>query len=99
MRVLSEDHVERLHRTAVTYLAEHGLRVLLPEACDLLRAAGNTVDDEMIVRFDPDHVAAAIAAAPSEFTINAPNADRDVIVGGRSLSFVPAGGPPFVSDL
>jgi trimethylamine--corrinoid protein Co-methyltransferase len=83
----------------VSYLAEHGLRILLPEARDILRSAGASVDDEMMVRFDPDHVAAAVASAPSIFTIKAPNDERNVVVGGRNVNLAPAGGPPFVSDL
>ena len=99
MRVLSDDHVEHLHSTALRYLAEHGMRVLLPEARDVLAAAGAVVDDAMMVRFDPDHVTAAIESAPATFRISAPNPDRDVVVGGRSVNLAPAGGPPFVSDL
>lgn len=98
MRVLSDDQVAHLHDTAVRYLADHGLRVLLPEARDILRAAGAVVTDDM-VRFDPGHVQQALASAPGTFTIHAPNRQRDVVVGGRNVNFAPAGGPPFVADL
>lgn len=98
MRVLSDDQVAHLHDRAVDYLARDGLRVSLPEAREHFRRGGARVDDDM-VRLDPASIAAALDSAPSSFTLRAPNPDRDVVVGGRSVALVPAGGPPFVSDL
>jgi len=98
MRVISDDQVEHLHSKAVQYLADEGIRVLLPEARQILAEAGALVADEM-VRFDPEHVAASIVSAPSSFTLHGLHPDRDVEIGGTSLNFGPAGGPPFVSDL
>jgi trimethylamine--corrinoid protein Co-methyltransferase len=63
-----------------------------------LAAAGAAVDGEM-VRFDAQLVEQSLRSAPAEFTIHAPNPDRDVVVGGRNVVLAPAGGPPFVSDL
>ncbi|MDG2028456.1 MAG: trimethylamine methyltransferase family protein [Acidimicrobiales bacterium] len=99
MRVLSDDHVAHIHDSAVRYLADEGLRVLLPEAREIYRAGGATVnDDEMIVRLDPESVASAVASSPASFEIHAANAERTVHVGGRSVALVPVGGPPFASD-
>ncbi len=100
LRVLSDDQVAHIHSSAVSYLAEHGLRVLLPEAREIFAEGGATVDEEsMMVRLDPDAVEVALASAPSEFTLHAPNPDRSVTVGGPNLVLAPVGGPPFVSDL
>ncbi len=100
LKVLSDDQVAHLHNSAVRYLADEGLRVLLPEARELFASAGASVDDgEMMVRLDPDRIAEALASAPSEFELNAPNPERSVTVGGRNLVLAPVGGPPFVSDL
>jgi trimethylamine--corrinoid protein Co-methyltransferase len=102
LRVLSEDHVEHLHRSAVRFLGEHGIRVLLPEAREIFAAAGATVgdrDDAHIVRLPEELVHAALAAAPSTCTVAARNPQHDLTIGGRSVNFFPVGGPPYMSDL
>lgn len=99
LRVMSDDHVEHLHQSAVRYLADNGIRVLLAEAREILVAGGATVDDDMVVRLDPDSIAAALETAPSHFELQSVNPERNVPVGGNSVALVPVGGPPFVSDL
>ncbi len=99
LRVLSDDHVAHIHESAVRYLAEEGMRVLLGEAREIFATAGASVDDEMIVRLDPELITEALASAPSEIELGAPNPDRSVTVGGNNLVLAPVGGPPFVSDL
>ena len=99
LRVLSDDQVAHIHQTAVQYLADHGIRVLLDEARDIFEAAGATVEDEMMVRLDPDVITEAIRTAPSAFELLAPNPERSVALGGNNLVLAPVGGPPFVSDL
>jgi trimethylamine--corrinoid protein Co-methyltransferase len=81
------------------YLADEGIRVLLDEARDIFRAAGAALDEEMMVRVDPEMIIDALAVAPSDFELKAPGADRTVMVGGNNLVLAPVGGPPFVSDL
>lgn len=44
-------------------------------------------------------VTAALAAAPSRCTVAARNPDYDLDIGGRAVTFVPVGGPPYMSDL
>lgn len=99
LRVLSDDHVAHLHQSALRYLADEGLRVLLPEARDIFAAHGCAVDEHMMVRLDPEVVTQALRAAPSAFELAAPNPERRVDIGGRSLLLAPVAGPPFVSDL
>ncbi len=100
LEVLSEDEVSHLHAETLRYLADEGIRVLLPEARAIYAAGGAVVDDETaMVRLDPEAVAEALTAAPESFVIQAPNPDRAVPVGGRSVALVPVGGPPFVSGL
>ena len=99
LQVLSDDHVAHIHETAVDYLAEHGIRVLLEEARMIFADAGASVDDEMLVLIDPERISDALASAPATFDLQAPNPERSVAVGGRGLVLAPVGGPPFVSDL
>jgi trimethylamine--corrinoid protein Co-methyltransferase len=88
-----------MHESAVRYLADEGIRVLFDEARDVYAAHGASVDDDMIVRLDPDVIASALDSAPSSFELGAPNPDRGVAVGGHNLVLAPVGGPPFVTDL
>ncbi len=102
LRVLSDDHVAHLHESAVRFLGQHGMRVLLPEARTAFESAGATVgdrDDPLLVRIPGHLIEAALASAPSTCTIAARNPARSVEIGGRSMSFFPVGGPPYVSDL
>ena len=68
-----------------------------PEALDLFRQAGATVQGER-VRFEPGHAKALCATAPSEFVMHARNPDHSILVGNRSLSLTPGYGSPFVTD-
>ena len=99
MRVLSDDQVAHIHDIAIRYLADEGIKVLLAEARDIYAASGAAVDDDMIVRLDPDVIADALRAAPTTFELAAPNPHRGVRVGGNNLVLAPVGGPPFVTDL
>jgi len=99
LKVLSDDAVNQLHETAIQYLADEGVRVLFDEARDIFRDAGCRVDDdEMMVCLDPENIRTALTSAPSQFELQAPNPERSLSVGGRSVALVPVGGPPFVSD-
>lgn len=99
-RVLSEDHVDAIHGAAIRVLAEVGMRVLHPQARSLLGEAGALVHEaDEHVHFDPDLVAASVAAAPAQFEIRSRNGERDVAMGGRSVAFFPVAGPPHSIDL
>ena len=47
MDVFSEDEIANMHATALRTLEELGIRVLLPEARDLLAAGGSRVDGDI----------------------------------------------------
>src|SRR5262245_40091595 len=98
VRVLTDDHVERIHLSSLRLLAGTGMRVLHAGARDVLGAAGCEVDD-VVVRFDPDLICEAIASAPAEFTLRARNPERDLVIGGRNVVFGSIGGPAFASDV
>ncbi len=94
---MSDDEVHTIHETAVQYLADHGLRVLLDEARQYYEQGGSSVDDDM-VRLDPDRIREALQSAPSTFTVQAPNAANSIAMGGHNLNLAPVAGPPFVTD-
>ena len=54
IEVLSADQVETIHRASLRILQELGIAFLLPEALDILDAAGAEVyHASQFVRFDP----------------------------------------------
>ena len=67
-------------------------------ALGLFRDAGATVLDAR-VRFDPGHVRALCATAPSQFTLHGRDPRHSVILGGDNLVLKPGYGSPFVTDL
>ncbi len=100
LRVLSDDHVAHIHREALRMLQDHGMKVLLPEARRIFADGGAVVNhDDAMVRIPTDVVEAAMALAPSSFEIAARNRNRNLTLGGNSLVFTPAAGPPYASDL
>jgi trimethylamine--corrinoid protein Co-methyltransferase len=100
IEVLSIDHVQSIHETALTVLEDVGMRVLDPRARGLLAAAGCTVDEStMQARFDRAMIEERVAEAPSKFSLLARNPERNLELGERSAIFSSVGGPAFCSDL
>ena len=95
-----QDRVENIHATALRVLEELGIRVLNDGARAVLAAAGAEVDEgNQMVRFDHGLVEQAIESAPGVFDVGGGSPERTFHVGGDNITFVPVGGPPFVSDL
>ena len=100
IEVFSADQIEAIQQASLTILKEMGIRVLLPEARDLLRQAGADVDeDTQMVRFEPELVEESVAKAPTRFTFFSRNPDCNVDVGEDAVCFATVGGPPNCSDL
>ncbi|HET9600287.1 MAG TPA: trimethylamine methyltransferase family protein [Acidimicrobiales bacterium] len=97
--LLEEEGLALIEANADRILAEVGIEIRGdPVALGLFRDAGATVERER-VRFDPGHVRALCATAPSRFTQRARNPARSVEIGGDSVVLAPAYGSPFVRDL
>ncbi len=67
------------------------------EALELFRAAGARIDGER-VRFDPGLAESLCSTAPSRFDMYGRDG-RALPIGGDHVVFLPAYGPPFVTDL
>jgi trimethylamine--corrinoid protein Co-methyltransferase len=97
--LLDEEALVRLEQHADWLLSEIGIEIREdPEALALFKAAGASVDGELL-RFDPGHVRALCATAPKTYTMHARNPARNIEFGGDNLIFGSAYGSPFVSDL
>jgi trimethylamine--corrinoid protein Co-methyltransferase len=97
--LLDEEALVRLEQHAEWLLSEIGIEIREdPEALELFREAGASVDGERL-RFDHGHARALCATAPKSYTMHARNPARNIEFGGDNLVFGSAYGSPFVSDL
>jgi trimethylamine--corrinoid protein Co-methyltransferase len=100
MEIISADELESIHEASLELLERVGINFLLPEARDILAAAGADVEkDGMRVRFDRELVMSHIAHIPSEFTLHARNPEHSLVFGGNTINFSAVGSPPNWSDL
>jgi trimethylamine---corrinoid protein Co-methyltransferase len=96
--ILSEEAMDVIDRGWRRLVSEIGIEFLLPEAVETLRQAGQTVEDENRVRFDPDFILEQVAKAPREFELRARNPEHTAHIGGENMVFAPVYGPPFVRE-
>lgn len=96
--LFSDEAVATLHAAALDVLERDGLRVLLPEAVAMFRAAGAVVADDM-VRIGREIVAAALGTAPRSWRMRAANPARERRYGAGEMIFSPGSGCPNATDL
>jgi len=93
--VLSPDALATLEAGWERLATEVGVQFDHPRALELFRGAGQQVEGD-VVRFEPGFLRAQAARAPAEFVLHARNRQRDLAIGGNTMVFGPANGPPFV---
>ncbi len=96
--ILSEDAMETLDRGWRRIVSELGVEFLLPEAVELFRQAGQKIEGEHKVIFDPEFILEQVAKAPREFELQARNPANSVHIGGDHMVFSAVYGPPFVRE-
>jgi trimethylamine--corrinoid protein Co-methyltransferase len=96
--ILSEDAMETLDRGWRRIVSELGVEFMLPEAVELFRSAGQTVEGDNLVKLDPDFILEQVAKAPREFELVARNPERSAHIGGDHMVFASVYGPPFVRE-
>ena len=96
--ILSEDAMQVIDRGWRRLVSEIGIEFLLPEAVDLLVKAGQTLEDENRIRFDPEFVLEQVAKAPREFELQARNPANTAHIGGDHMVFAPVYGCPFIRE-
>ena len=93
----NEEILEKIHETSLKVLEEIGILFLNEDAIAILDDLGCSIDhDTQNVRFDRELVLDAIAKAPAEFTITP---DREIIIGGKHMTYSAVASAPNVSDL
>jgi trimethylamine--corrinoid protein Co-methyltransferase len=98
MEIVSADELESIHRASLRVLSEIGMDFTLPEARDMLKAAGAKIEGER-VRFDPAMIEELISSVPSEFTFHARNPENSQRIGGNNITFGTVASPPNASDM
>jgi trimethylamine--corrinoid protein Co-methyltransferase len=96
--ILSEEAMATLDRGWRRIVSELGIEFLLPEAVELFRAAGQTVEGDHLVKLDPEFILEQVAKAPREFELQARNPERSAHIGGDHMVFSAVYGPPFVRE-
>jgi trimethylamine---corrinoid protein Co-methyltransferase len=94
----SEQEVRRVHETCLRLLETVGVDFSFEPAIAVLKKAGCKVDGQRVF-FPPKLVEAQVAKAPAQYTLQARNPEKSVVIGGEHIAFIPSYGPPFVTDL
>ena len=98
LEYFSQDDLQQIHDTALRILESVGIDFIYEPALDLLAKAGCKVDGNRVF-FPPKLVDKQIAKAPSQFTLYARNAEKNVVIGGEHMAYVPCYGAPVVHNL
>lgn len=100
LEVITPEQIEQLHEASMHILEEIGITFMDAEALDLWEKAGAKVDhSRQHVWFDRGLILDLVAKAPAQFRWRARNPERDRIIGGNYINFVPHGGVIFAQDM
>ena len=94
----TDDDIQKIHEATLRVLETVGVDFGYEPAVDVFKKAGCKVDGERVF-FSPKMVMEQVAKAPSEYTLQARNPEKSVIIGGDNIAYIPCYGPPFVHDL
>lgn len=92
----SQDDMEKIHDATMTVMETTGLDFKYKPARDLLAKAGCRVEGERVF-FNRKLVEEMADKAPSQFTLHARDPEKNVVIGGNHIAFMPCYGAPFVN--
>ncbi len=99
IELLDAEQVEAIHEGSVRLLQEVGIELMGEPAREAFRRAGALVDAETgLTRIPREVLDAAVATAPSRFTVTPRNPARRLDLGGDEIAFGLVAGPPTVED-
>lgn len=96
--LVDEERIEAIHDRSMQVLEEAGIDFYDEESLQILKQCGARVEGETAY-LDRELVAEYLGHVPKRFTLQARNADNNVIIGDNYITFLPVYGPPFVRDL
>ncbi|MBW2681522.1 MAG: trimethylamine methyltransferase family protein, partial [Deltaproteobacteria bacterium] len=85
---LSDEDVEKIHKTSLKIFSEVGVQVNFPEALDLFKEAGASINDSSkIAKFDPELVMELLKPAPSVVHLcgREDSGELDCEIGGNKV--------------
>ena len=94
----TDDDVQKIHEATLRVLETVGVDFGYEPAVEVFKKAGCKVEGQRIF-LSPKMVMEQVAKAPSEFTLQARNPEKNVIIGGDHIAYIPCYGPPFVHDM
>lgn len=95
MQTFTKEELGRIHDASIEILRSTGVAFNEPEAIEIFKAKGFTVDGKTVFFTEKD-VSAALETAPSRFKITARNPEKSVFVGEDDWVFLPTYGSPFL---
>jgi len=97
--VVTPEGLDAIHEASFIILEEIGMDIILPEAREIMKAAGADVTPgSERVRFDRHMIMDFMSSIPKTFTMHARNPLRNVQFGGNNLVFAQTASEPFVAD-
>ncbi len=87
LRVLTKDKIEQIHQASLKVLSQTGVKVLLPEAVELMADAGCDVIDSDLVKIPSRLVEECLDSAPSSITVFDRNGQPALQLEGQNIHF------------
>ncbi len=87
IRLLTMEKIERIHQASLKVLSQTGVKVLLPEAVELMADAGCDVVDADLVKIPSRLVEECLAAAPSSITVYDRTGHQAMQLEGQNIHF------------
>ena len=97
LRMFTDEQCREFHRASMQLLGETGMRFFKPEAVELLKAHGASVEGNL-VKIPESMVDEALKSCPGKFTWSGLTGEKSVEVRHEPL-VSPAVGPVFVQDI
>ena len=82
--VLSSEQMQTIHEKACEILSKKGVVFESDETIEIFKSHGFKVDGHTVF-FDAREIERCVELAPSQFKLEAPNHEHDVLVGGDRL--------------
>ncbi len=97
-KYFSKAETEQIHTTTMRVMNEVGLDFKYEPAIELFKKAGCEIEGKRVF-FPPKLVEEMVAKAPSQFTLYARNPEKNVVIGGDNIAYMPCYGAPFINNL
>ena len=95
LQTISDEELNTIHNASMRILEKVGIAFHAPQAIEIFKKHGIKTSNH-IAFLKESQIEDALASAPSKFTINAPNPQNNVHIGGENTAFAPVLGTAFI---